>query len=436
MSVSGRSGTPARATRSAVALRAATPAGIARERSRRAASGTSASTSRPPRPSPPRRRRQPRCASRAGASTSSADDYLLVAGFPLRPAFRRETVRTEVVKGRIWTFEQPHGLGFSRITVNIRMTVVKLRDGTLLVYCPIAPTRSCLSLLSDLGAEVSVIVLPSFAIEHKAFCGPFSRRFPGAAVRVGPGCSWTFPLDLPLPLIGIFNARELGGEGEDDAWPADEFDFAPFVARFSDLGPYAELALYHRDTRTPLVTDCVCYVPEEPPAGVPMEDVLANSATGEDTRASRRVGWARIVMQVLFFGPRDLSLRGWETESAPAGFAEVKERLIVSPVVRELVFREVPEDVRAWVSTLCSFDFVRIIPAHLASPVRAGPSTLREAFAFAFEDAELPLATRLQRAVRGGGGGEEEANPDLGALNSLNSILRLIGAKKRKAPDV
>mgnify|MGYP004166436765 CR=1 FL=1 len=32
---------------------------------------------------------------------------------------------------------------------------------------------------------------------------------------------------------------------------------------------------------------------------------------------------------------------------------------------------------------------MRIIPAHLASPVRAGPSTLREAFAFAFEDAEL-----------------------------------------------
>ena len=362
----------------------------------------------------------------------SDDNYFLAAGFPLRPVFRRKTVRSEVVKGKLWTFEQPHGLGFSRITVNIRMTVVKLRDGTLMVYAPIAPTRSCLRLLSELRADVSLIVLPTFAIEHKAFYGPFSRRFPGAAVRVGPGCSWMFPLSLPLPLIGIFNARELGTAAGDEAWPEDELAYAPFVARFSDLGPYAEVAIFHKDTKTLLVTDCVCYVPEDPPPGVPMEDVLANSVTGEDTRASRRVGWARIVMQVLFFGPRDLSLRGWENE-VPAGFADVKERLIVSPVVRELVFREVPGEVREWVSTLCSWDFKRIIPAHFASPVRATPPKLRQAFAFAFGDAEdAPLPSQIRRIMMGEGHDDPPASADLGALNSLNAILRFIGAKGRQ----
>jgi hypothetical protein len=33
---------------------------------------------------------------------------------------------------------------------------------------------------------VEYIVLPTFAYEHKIFCGPFSRRFPKAQVWVAP----------------------------------------------------------------------------------------------------------------------------------------------------------------------------------------------------------------------------------------------------------
>jgi len=40
----------------------------------------------------------------------------------------------------MWMFEQP--IGFLNITVNIRMTVIQLRDGDLLVYNPVAPTGS------------------------------------------------------------------------------------------------------------------------------------------------------------------------------------------------------------------------------------------------------------------------------------------------------
>ena len=47
-------------------------------------------------------------------------------------------------------FEQP--IGFLNITVNIRMTVVRLKDGDLLVYNPIAPTGA--ARISHLEAPV------------------------------------------------------------------------------------------------------------------------------------------------------------------------------------------------------------------------------------------------------------------------------------------
>ena len=61
--------------------------------------------------------------------------------FPLGPFLNRPTIRTELVKGSIWGYEQAQSLGGSNVTANIRMTVVKLQTGGLWVHAPIAPTR-------------------------------------------------------------------------------------------------------------------------------------------------------------------------------------------------------------------------------------------------------------------------------------------------------
>ena len=50
----------------------------------------------------------------------------------------------QIDKGKIWTFEQEQALGFSSVTTNIRMTVVKLKSGGLWVHAPIAPTKECI----------------------------------------------------------------------------------------------------------------------------------------------------------------------------------------------------------------------------------------------------------------------------------------------------
>jgi len=147
-------------------------------------------------------------------------------------------------------------------------------------------------------------------------------------------------------------------------------------------------------------------------------------------------------MQVLFFGPRDLKLSGWETRDEPAGFDAVAEKVIVSPVVRELVFNEVPLDVRDWVEKMCAWDFERIISAHFEAPIEANPDVLRRAFAFAYAAAraEEEEEEKIEQEYYSGGKDLNDIafveatnmTPDLGALNSLNRILRFVGAKKKK----
>ena len=380
-----------------------------------------------------------------------SSSYFFFAGFPLRPLLKRRTLRSELVPGRVWEFVQPLGLGFSRVTVNVRMTVVRMRDGGLFVYAPIAPTAECRRLIEELGEPVRVIILSTNAIEHKACFGPFCRRYASdAKVFVVPE-TWSFPLDLPLPFLGIRNAKVLGSDtaAEAEAF-GNEFDYESFIASFSDLGPYVEVSFFHKDTKTLLVTDACVYVPREPPPGASVADCLDAARNGEDkdeagvadTPRNRQIGWARTVMQVLFFGPRDLKLSGWETRDEPAGFDAVAEKVIVSPVVRELVFNEVPLDVRDWAEKMCAWDFERIISAHFEAPIEANPDVLRRAFAFAYAAAraEEEEEEKIEQEYYSGGKDLNDIafveatnmTPDLGALNSLNRILRFVGAKKKK----
>jgi hypothetical protein len=55
----------------------------------------------------------------------------------------------QAVKGSVWLFEQEQALGFSSVSTNIRMTVVKLKSGGLWVHAPIAPTRECIQVCTN-----------------------------------------------------------------------------------------------------------------------------------------------------------------------------------------------------------------------------------------------------------------------------------------------
>ncbi|XP_042518412.1 uncharacterized protein LOC122092147 isoform X2 [Macadamia integrifolia] len=297
-------------------------------------------------------------ASTTTTSNNGGRFYLNFTGFPfpLGPFLNRRTTRTEAVKDCIWLFEQEQALGFSSVSTNIRMTVIKLKSGGLWIHAPIAPTNECIQLVKELGAPVEYIVLPTFAYEHKIFVGPFSRKFPRAQIWVAPR-QWSWPLNLPLEFFGIFRAKTLKDEDSSTPW-AIEIEQKVLSSPEVGIGPYVEVAFYHKRSRTLLVTDAVIFVPRQPPECISKESLLQSAKNGlavkllskgrevpdepvVDNKLNRQIGWERMVLQILFLGPSNLL-------EPTASFAQMSQKLIVSPIVKTLVFSKVPEKLQTF----------------------------------------------------------------------------------------
>ena len=112
-----------------------------------------------------------------------------------------------------------------------------------------------------------------------------------------------------------------------------------------------------------------------------------------DTPENRSAGWKKMALQVTYFFPEHEELinpglvewsDGWEDN-----FDALAERLLVPPVVRATLFSQDPKRVRAFVDRVCaSWDFDKVVPAHWAGPVTAGPAEVARAFRF-LEDPTL-----------------------------------------------
>ncbi|KAK9105156.1 hypothetical protein Scep_022000 [Stephania cephalantha] len=401
-----------------------------------------------------RRREKPNlvvsCTSASNENASRSSDgnrfYFNFTGFPfpLGPFLNRCTIRTEAVKNLIWMFEQEQALGFSSVSTNIRMTVIKLKSGGLWVHAPIAPTKECIKLVKELGAPVEHIVLPTFAYEHKIFVGPFSRKFPRAQIWVAPR-QWSWPLNLPLEFVGIFRAKTLVDEDLSTPW-SDEIEQKLLSSPEVGIGPYVEVAFYHKRSRTLLVTDGVIFVPRQPPECISKESLLASAKNGLavkilskgkdvpdepviDNQVNRQKGWERMVLQILFLGPSNLL-------EPTASFAQMSQKLIVSPIVKTLVFSKVPEKVRDWIDRINrDWAFRRIIPAHFAAPINASRSELLAAFGFLDDLLGERYVTRpflsLLFTSQLGKAASYFPPDDMKTLSSLDEFLVSVGAVKK-----
>lgn len=337
---------------------------------------------------------------------------------PLYPYGQRPTQRVEVVKDQVWTFEQFQGIFY--VVVPIRMTVVRLAPTGLLVYSPVAPTPECIALvreLEDRYGPVKYIVMSTVTgIEHKVFVGPFARKFPQAQVYVTPN-QWSFPLNLPLPWLGLPGDRTHMLPAESAQAPfADQVDYALLPPIDLGLGPFGETACFHRASRTLLLTDAIVAIPAEPPAIVqiapfPLLFHARDAATDAivDTPENRRKGWQRIALFAFYFRPStlDVATTGemWqEAKQAPVrsrqhyfgfypfrwqadwpkSFAALHQggQLQVAPILKTLIFNRGPEAVLDWAKRVATWQFEQIIPAHLAAPITATPVQFLQAFDF------------------------------------------------------
>lgn len=337
---------------------------------------------------------------------------------PLYPYGRRRTIRTEVVKNSVWTFDQVQGILY--VVVPIRMSVVKLEAGGLLIYAPVAPTRECIRLVQELVAkhgDVKYIILPTISgLEHKVFVGPFAREFPNAQVFVAPN-QWSFPVNLPLSWLGFPPKRTQVLPTDSTKTPfADQFEYT--ILGPIELGPgrFEEVAFFDKRSRTLLVTDSVLSVPEDPPEIVQLDPypLLFHAKDTafdivEDSKANRRKGWQRISLFALYFQPsvlktstlgqafRDALKAPERSRKTYFGLFPFKwnlewqqsfdalrggGRLLVAPILQTLILNRAPRETIDWAKKVASWNFQRIIPCHFDSPIETDPHQFREAFAF------------------------------------------------------
>jgi hypothetical protein len=251
-----------------------------------------------------------------------------------------------------------------------------------------------------------------------------------------------------VQFFGIFPVGVLRDGAADAPWAA-EIDQKVLVSSVG-IGPYIEVAFFHRASRTLLVTDAVVSVPEEPVDQVAPADLLSAAASNffikvlageqagvpvggvplrptELTPAARALGWRRMALQILYIVPGDL-------RDPAAGFRAVANRLIVGPILKTLVFSTQPEASRAWVDAICrDWAFRQIIPAHFTAPIKASPADLKAAFGFLYEgeqrSARRPggVGGLLGGLFGGGGGGAgrgvQYPESDMAALNAAKRFL-------------
>lgn len=334
---------------------------------------------------------------------------------PIYPYHQRRTIRTEVVKDAVWTFDQLQG--FFYVVTPIRMTVVKLDAGGLLVYAPVAPTLECLQLLDEvvsIHGSVRYIILPTASgLEHKVFVPPFARKFPNAQIYIAPD-QWSYPVNLPLSWLGFPKSRTHLLDDRSNPF-GDQFETAILGPIRLGLGAFEEIALFDRRSKTLLVTDSVVSVPEVAPEIIQIDPyplLFHARETGtepiEDTEANRRKGWQRIALFTFYFQPSGLDVAdlvpsvrevvkapdrskkaffGWYPFHWKLGWqrsfeALRKHRLIVAPILQRLILNREPEIVIDWADKVASWDFERIIPCHLDAPIMADAKEFRSAFGF------------------------------------------------------
>jgi glyoxylase-like metal-dependent hydrolase (beta-lactamase superfamily II) len=136
----------------------------------------------------------------------------------------------------LWTFHQQ--LSVMGAEIGTRMTVVRLRDGGLLVHSPIRLTPELEQELASLG-RVEHVLAPN--LDHYLFVGDFKRRYPEARFYAAPGVAPKLP-DVRFDAELRFGQMVPLGDGIEQAW-------------FRSNHELQELVLLHRATNTLITAD-------------------------------------------------------------------------------------------------------------------------------------------------------------------------------------
>ena len=147
----------------------------------------------------------------------------------------------------LWVHDD--SMKFAGTKLRLRMTVVKLSDGSLWVHSVTALTPELKQEIDELG-EVKYIVAASNA--HNTWLQDWCEAYPDAEAYVSAG----IPRKVPLSNYHILR------DGLENVWQGDlEWEFMPGVPMFN------ETVFYHKKTQSLIVTDLIQNYPDHVPTG-------------------------------------------------------------------------------------------------------------------------------------------------------------------------
>lgn len=246
-------------------------------------------------------------------------DYGLWGILPIGTYRQKKTIRQTLLEDQIWTLDQKFGI--LNVQVPQRTVIVRLLNGGLFVYNPVAATRECLGLVNDLVERygpVKHIVLGSVALEHKVYAGVFAQKFKDAQVWLQPG-QYSVPVNLPATFLGFPQGRTRTIPSSIQEAPQEwkeNFEFRTLGPFISKDGAFGETVFYHPSTKSLIVTDTVVEVSEDVPAiydydPSPLLYHARDTITDvvQDTPETRKVGWRRVQLFGLFFQPSAIDIK-------------------------------------------------------------------------------------------------------------------------------
>jgi len=346
---------------------------------------------------------------------------------PLYGSSSRKTI-LKSVDTNIWALEQNLSLG--PLETPIRCVVIKLKDGTLWVHAPLAPTIEFFELvesLADDGKGVSHVVIPTYALEHKIFAKDALKRWNKAQLWISPN-QFNFPFrNVPNEYVwgrsnvdGVLSSSDTTTEAAQPSW-IDEIAYETLLAGTFQIGTtknqrFCETTFYHKSTNTLIVTDALAKIQSKPPT-LSTDDkllLISKKSTSDPmppkTMEALQIGWEKNALLISYFFPEHEELDpekqgvvtwtpGWHDN-----FLNLSTRkLFVPPVVRTLLYAQDPTQVQDWVNRITTrFENInKIVPAHWDGPIEATKEDIKDAFIFLKDDTIDPFPEEdLKRGLK------------------------------------
>ena len=226
---------------------------------------------------------------------------------PLYGEASRKTIKRSVGEG-IFVLEQNLELG--PLQTPLRCTVIRLKNGTLWVHAPLAPTQEFFEMVESCGESVAHVIAPTYALEHKVFVKDALQRWPDAQLWTSPN-QFSFPFAVSNEFIfgkdvsGVLTSSFTSSTSQEKPSWTDEIEYASLEGGTFNIGgkstTLCETAFFHKESKSLIVTDAVARISTSvPPLNDPEKLLLISKRSTsdpmpEDTPQSRLDGWEKTV---------------------------------------------------------------------------------------------------------------------------------------------